>query len=72
VLSSQLATLWTRREAGRVLYATRRRAGATTLDSFVDACPARDQTAPWDKRQPYRQQGIAVLLEHADPLDRVA
>ena len=49
----------------RLLYRALRWAGATTDDPFSDARPARDHTAPWDKRQPYAEEDLQALLEVA-------
>ena len=46
--------------AVRLLYRALRWAGATTDDPFSGARPARDATAPWDKRQLYRKGCVAL------------
>ena len=51
--------------AVRLLYRALRWAGATTDDPFLDARPARDHTAPWDKRQPYAEDDLQALLAAA-------
>ncbi|WP_344983005.1 tyrosine-type recombinase/integrase [Deinococcus rubellus] len=51
--------------AVRLLYRALRWAGATTDDPFSGARPARDVTAPWDKRQPYREEELQALLAAA-------
>jgi integrase len=53
--------------AVRLLYRALRWSGATTTDPFADARPARETTAPWDKRQPYSEQEVQTLLEGATP-----
>ncbi|WP_293911172.1 tyrosine-type recombinase/integrase [Deinococcus sp.] len=53
--------------AARLLYKALRWAEATTADPFGDARPARDKTAPWDKRQPYSEDELQTLLGHARP-----
>ena len=53
--------------AVRLLYRALRWAGATTDDPFSDARPARDATAPWDKRQPYSEEELQALLAVAPP-----
>jgi integrase len=53
--------------AARLLYRALRWAGATTGDPFSDARPARDNTAPWDKRQPYSEAELQALLLAAPP-----
>ncbi|WP_344983516.1 tyrosine-type recombinase/integrase [Deinococcus rubellus] len=53
--------------AVRLLYRALRWAGATTADPFSGARPARDATAPWDKRQPYREEELQALLAAAAP-----
>ncbi|GGO36794.1 tyrosine-type recombinase/integrase [Deinococcus humi] len=50
----------------RTLYKALRWSGATTADAFADARAARDFTAAWDKRQPYTEEEIQSLLDHAD------
>ncbi|WP_407543516.1 tyrosine-type recombinase/integrase (plasmid) [Deinococcus radiomollis] len=53
--------------AVRLLYRALRWSGATTDDPFSDARPARETTAPWDKRQPYSEQELHALLLAARP-----
>jgi integrase len=53
--------------AVRLLYRALRWAGATTDDPFSDARPARDTTAPWDKRQPYSEGEVQTPLAAAKP-----
>jgi integrase len=53
--------------AVRLLYRALRWSGATAADPFADARPARETTAPWDKRQPYSEQEVQTLLEAATP-----
>lgn len=56
--------------AARALYRALRWAGVTRLDPFSDARPAKDKTAPWDKRQPYTDGEVERLLALAAPRDR--
>jgi integrase len=65
------STLRTRRAAARALYAAFRWVGIAEIDPFADVHPAKDPTAPWDKRAPFTQGEIEALLAVADPADRV-
>ncbi|MEF2279911.1 site-specific integrase [Deinococcus sp. YIM 134068] len=56
--------------AARALFRALRWAGATALDPFSDARPAKDKTAAWDKRQPYTDEEVQALLKMASPRDR--
>jgi len=56
--------------AVRALFRALRWAGATVLDPFSDARPAKDKTAAWDKRQPYTDQEVQALVKIAAPRDR--
>jgi integrase len=56
--------------AVRLLYRALRWSGATAADPFADARPARETTAPWDKRQPYSEVEVQTLLEAATPETR--
>ena len=56
--------------AARTLFRALRWAGVAQLDPFSDTKPAKDKTAPWDKRQPYLEPEVAALLEAAGPRDR--
>jgi integrase len=56
--------------AVRLLFRALRWSGATMADPFADARPAREATAPWDKRQPYSEQEVQALLEAATPQTR--
>lgn len=56
--------------AARALFRALRWAGATVLDPFSDARPAKDKTAAWDKRQPYTDDEMQALLKMASPRDR--
>jgi len=53
--------------AVRLLYRALRWAGATIDDPFADARPARETTAPWDRRQPYSDAEVETLLKAASP-----
>ncbi|MDQ4078075.1 MAG: tyrosine-type recombinase/integrase [Chloroflexota bacterium] len=65
------ATVRVRLAALRMLYRALRWAGASEADPFADVHPARDATAPWDKRSPYLHADVERLLNTADPKDRV-
>ena len=56
--------------AARTVFRAMRWAGATTLDPFSDVRPQRDNTAAWDKRQPYTDQEVQNLLKYASPRDQ--
>ena len=56
--------------AVRALFRALRWAGATALDPFSDARPAKDKTAAWDKRQPYTDDEVQVLVRMAAPRDK--
>ena len=56
--------------AVRALFRALRWAGATVLDPFSDARPAKDKTAAWDKRQPYTDDEVQVLIRMAAPRDK--
>lgn len=56
--------------AVRALFRALRWAGATVLDPFSDARPAKDKTAAWDKRQPYTDQEVQALVKMASPRDK--
>lgn len=56
--------------AARTMLRALRWAGATTLDPFSDVRPQRDNTAAWDKRQPYTDQEVQNLLKYASPRDQ--
>ena len=56
--------------AVRALFRALRWAGATVLDPFSDARPAKDKTAAWDKRQPYTDEEVHALTKVASPRDR--
>lgn len=53
--------------AARLVYKALRWAEATAADPFGDARPAREKTAPWDKRQPYSEDELQTLLAAAKP-----
>lgn len=55
----------------RAFYRALRWSGATTADPFVDTRPAKDPTAPWDKRQPYTDEEVDALLKVAGARDQV-
>lgn len=65
------STIKVRVAAARALYAALRWAGATEADPLRDARPARDPVPAWEKRQPYIEDEVAALLEHAVGDDRV-
>ena len=56
--------------AVRALFRALRWAGATILDPFSDARPAKDKTAAWDKRQPYTDEEVHALTKMASPRDK--
>ena len=56
--------------AVRALFWALRWAGATVLDPFSDARPAKDKTAAWDKRQPYTDDEVQALTKMASPRDK--
>ena len=56
--------------AVRALFRALRWAGATVLDPFSDARPAKDKTAAWDKRQPYTEEEVHALSRMASPRDK--
>ena len=56
--------------AVRALFRALRWAGATVLDPFSDARPAKDKTAAWDKRQPYTDDEVQALTRMAFPRDK--
>ena len=56
--------------AVRALFRALRWAGATVLDPFSDARPAKDKTAAWDKRQPYTDDEVQALVKMAGPRDQ--
>lgn len=64
------STIRVRLAAARMLYRALRWAGVTEAAPFEGVRPARDATAPWDKRQPYGEEELSRLLEHAEPVDR--
>ena len=55
--------------AGKALYRALRHVGATDADPFRDLTAPVDGTSPEDKREAYRAEEIARLLEHADAKD---
>lgn len=64
------STIRVRLAAARMLYRALRWAGVTEAAPFEGVRPARDTTAPWDKRQPYGEEELVRLLEHAETVDR--
>jgi integrase/recombinase XerC len=64
------ATIRVKLAAARALYKALRWAGATNAVPFSDATPAKDKTAPWDKRQPYSLEDVDRLAAVAGPQDR--
>ena len=65
------ATVRVRLAAGRALYAALAHNGATGDAPFTIAKPARDTTAPWDKRTPYTAEDVEMLARVAGIEDRV-
>ena len=65
------ATVRVRLAAGRALYAALAHNGATADAPFTIAKPARETTAPWDKRRPYTDDEVAALARAAGSEDRV-
>jgi integrase/recombinase XerC len=55
-------TVRVRLAAAKLLYRALRWAGATDAAPFSDAKPARDKTAPWDKRQPYSHEPLYLVF----------
>lgn len=55
--------------AARHLYRALRWSRATTADPFDAVRTPKDQTAPWDRRQPYTDQELGRLLSFADHVD---
>ena len=64
------STIRVRLAAARMLYRALRWAGVTEVAPFEGVRPARDATAPWDKRQPYSESELERLLEKAETVDR--
>lgn len=64
-------TIQIKLSAARLLYKALRWAAATELDPFEDVRGPREETAPWEKRQPYTLEEVDTLLEHAGPVDRL-
>lgn len=64
------STIRVRLAAARMLYRALRWAGVTETAPFEGVRPARDPTAPWDKRQPYSEEELNRLLQNAGPADR--
>ena len=65
------STLRVRLAAAKALYRALRWANATEAVPFADARAAKERTAAHDKRQPYSEQDLARLLEHAEGQDRL-
>lgn len=63
---SSPSTIKVRLAAARTLYASLRWAGATDVDPFRDARPAKDPEKPWDKRGPYTPAEITAMLDALD------
>jgi len=57
------STVKVRLAAARALYAALRWTGATEANPFMDARPAREKTAAWDKRAPFTQTELRVMLD---------
>ncbi len=64
------STIRVRLAAARMLYRALRWAGVTEVAPFEGVRPARDATAPWDKRQPYSENELERLLQNAETVDR--
>jgi len=56
--------------AGRAIYSALRWAGVTSADPFLDAHGLHDRTPRWEKRAPYRDEQVRLLLAHADGPER--
>ncbi|OLV19222.1 integrase/recombinase XerD [Deinococcus marmoris] len=56
--------------AARALFKALRWAEVTAIDPFSDTTAAKDKTAAWDKRQPYSEEEVQVLLETSSLRDR--
>lgn len=65
------STLRVRLAAAKALYRALRWANATEAVPFADARAAKERTAAHDKRQPYSEQDLARLLEHAEGQDKL-
>jgi len=57
------STVKVRLASARALYAALRWAGATEANPFMDARPAKDKTAAWDKRAPFTQAELQTILD---------
>lgn len=64
------STIRVRLAAARMLYRALRWAGVTEAAPFEGVRPAKDSTAPWDKRQPYSEGELEALLQQAGTVDR--
>lgn len=60
------ATVRVKLAAARALYAALRWSGATTVDPFADAKPARETTLAWEKRQAYTLSEVEWLCRVAE------
>ena len=65
------STLRVRLAAAKALYRALRWANATDAVPFADARAGKDRTAAHDKRQPYSEQDLVRLLEHAEGQDKL-
>jgi integrase/recombinase XerC len=54
--------------AARTFYKALRWAKATEANPFENVSPAPDPTPDWEKRKPYSNEDVELLLEHADPV----
>lgn len=57
--------------AARMFYAALRWSSATDAAPFTDVKAASDPVPEWEKRKPYPDADVRVLLEHGDEQDRV-
>jgi integrase len=64
------ATVRSRVAAAKALFAALRWAGATEVDPFLGVRMKPDPEAPEEKRPPYSQEAIDLLLTHAKPRER--
>lgn len=65
-LGRKPATVRLRLAAVRALYGALNWTETCEVDPFKDVRATPDQVAPWDKRQPYREEEVSTLLEAAD------
>ena len=60
------STVRVRQAAAKLLYRALRWTEVTQAAPFEDAKPAKDKTAPWDKRFPYGNEEVSRLLAACD------